>query len=123
MFERIRTIKGRQYRYREKRWREGKKMRSKSYYVGPVDWHHRADDRQHLWMPEVEAGLKKAAEMERKAAAAQKAHREELNAKYGVPLGPLASAAPVEKQTAASPKESGGEKSGGLEGDKSADAK
>lgn len=36
-FERIRTIKGRQYRYREERWREGGKVRSKSTYLGRVE--------------------------------------------------------------------------------------
>lgn len=35
-FTRIRTIKGRQYLYREERWREGKKVRSKSTFLGVV---------------------------------------------------------------------------------------
>jgi hypothetical protein len=35
-FVRIRTIKGRQYRYREERWREGGKVRSHSTCLGPV---------------------------------------------------------------------------------------
>ena len=36
-FVRIRTIKGRQYRYREERWREGGKVRSRSTCLGPVE--------------------------------------------------------------------------------------
>ncbi len=36
-FIRIRMIKGRQYRYREERWREGGKVRSRSICLGPVD--------------------------------------------------------------------------------------
>ena len=36
MFIRIRTIKGRQYRYAEQRWREGKRVRSRSSYLGAV---------------------------------------------------------------------------------------
>ena len=36
MFERVRTINGRQYRYEEHRWREGKNVRSQSIYLGPV---------------------------------------------------------------------------------------
>ena len=35
-FIRIRTIKGRQYRYLEERWREGKKVKSKSTFLGAV---------------------------------------------------------------------------------------
>ena len=35
-FTRVRTIKGRQYLYREERWREGKKVRSKSIFLGAV---------------------------------------------------------------------------------------
>ena len=35
-FTRTRTIKGRQYLYREERWREGKKVKSKSIFLGAV---------------------------------------------------------------------------------------
>lgn len=37
MFTRIRTIKGRRYRYLERRWREGGRVRSRSLCLGPVD--------------------------------------------------------------------------------------
>lgn len=37
MFTRIRTIKGRRYRYLERRWREGGKVRSQSLSLGPAD--------------------------------------------------------------------------------------
>lgn len=37
MFERIRTIKGKRYRYLEKRWRENGKVRSQSWCLGRVD--------------------------------------------------------------------------------------
>jgi len=41
-FIRVRTIKGKQYAYLEMRWREGKKVRSKSLYLGGgqkgIDW-------------------------------------------------------------------------------------
>lgn len=37
MFERIRTIKGHRYRFLERRWREGGKVRSQSWSLGPVD--------------------------------------------------------------------------------------
>ena len=33
-FERIRTINGHRYLYRETRWREGKKVKSRSDYLG-----------------------------------------------------------------------------------------
>jgi hypothetical protein len=36
-FERIRTIKGRRYRYLETRWREAGRVRSRSEYLGRVD--------------------------------------------------------------------------------------
>ena len=36
-FVRVRKIKGRQYRYREERWREGGKVRSRSTCLGAVD--------------------------------------------------------------------------------------
>jgi hypothetical protein len=36
-FVRIRTIKGRRYRYKETRWREGGKVRSRSESLGPAD--------------------------------------------------------------------------------------
>jgi hypothetical protein len=36
-FVRIRTIKGRSYRYLEERWREGGKIRSRSTYLGPAE--------------------------------------------------------------------------------------
>lgn len=32
----IKTIKGRQYRYEQRSWREGKRIRTKSRYLGPV---------------------------------------------------------------------------------------
>ncbi|MGD0639235.1 MAG: hypothetical protein ABSC22_00685 [Roseiarcus sp.] len=32
----IKTIKGRRYRYRQRTWREGGRMRTKSEYIGPV---------------------------------------------------------------------------------------
>ena len=35
-FTRVRTIAGRQYLYEETRWREGKKVRSRSISLGPV---------------------------------------------------------------------------------------
>jgi hypothetical protein len=33
----IKTVKGRRYYYRQKTWREGKRVRTKSEYLGPVD--------------------------------------------------------------------------------------
>jgi hypothetical protein len=35
-FTRVRTIKGKQYRYLEERWREGKKVRSRSTFLGAI---------------------------------------------------------------------------------------
>lgn len=35
-FIRTRTIKGRQYRYLEQRWREGRKVKSKSIFLGAI---------------------------------------------------------------------------------------
>ena len=32
----IKTIRGRQYRYEQRSWREGKRVRTKSRYLGPV---------------------------------------------------------------------------------------
>lgn len=39
-FLRIKTIKGNQYQYREFRFRVGKKVKSKSEYIGPVNEIH-----------------------------------------------------------------------------------
>lgn len=36
-FTRVRTINGKQYLYREERWREGGKVRSRSTSLGPAD--------------------------------------------------------------------------------------
>jgi hypothetical protein len=38
-FVRIRTIKGRKYRYQEERWRKGGKVRSRSICLGPASLH------------------------------------------------------------------------------------
>lgn len=39
MFTRIKIIKGKPYRYNERRWREGGKVRSESTYLGPEHPH------------------------------------------------------------------------------------
>lgn len=36
MYHTRKRIKGRQYWYLQKSWREGKRVRTKSYYIGPV---------------------------------------------------------------------------------------
>lgn len=36
-FQRIKTIKGKQYLYEEERWRKGKKIKTRSRYIGPVE--------------------------------------------------------------------------------------
>src|SRR5689334_21621506 len=44
-FERIRTIKGWRYRYSERRWREGGKVRSESICLGPLDGYEQPGSR------------------------------------------------------------------------------
>jgi hypothetical protein len=33
----IKTIKGRRYLYRQRTWREGRRVRSQTQYIGPID--------------------------------------------------------------------------------------
>ncbi len=35
----IKTVKGRRYLYKQRTWREGKRVRTESVYVGPLDAH------------------------------------------------------------------------------------
>lgn len=41
MYITIKTVKGRRYRYLQRTWREGKRVRSQSVYLGPADGHGR----------------------------------------------------------------------------------
>jgi len=100
MFIRIRTIKGKRYRYQETRWRDGKKVRSRSVCLGAVD----ADEPVGWLAAQVgrSLGIDWYA-IEQEMAARQKvddaqhaAHLDRLHAAYGLTLGP-AVPVPVEK--------------------------
>lgn len=66
-FERIRTIKGNDYRYLEERWREDGKVKSRSTYLGAVDAFlknlvRKKDRRENLPETEDEASARLARE-------------------------------------------------------------
>lgn len=48
-FLRVKTIKGKKYQYREFRFRVGKKVKSKSEYIGPVDIHPHMAGAERAW--------------------------------------------------------------------------
>ena len=109
-FTRIRTIKGRDYRYLEERWREGGKVRSRSTCLGPVDGTVRRKgvlarirefvtinlQHEHVHVFDMEAFAREAQKVERLKAAKVAAGLAELHERYGFPLGP-SSPVPIEK--------------------------
>lgn len=100
-FIRTRTIKGRQYRYLEIRWREGRKVKSKSTFLGAVGavagfigTNLRSEGKS--W--EITAAdLAKDNETISRDEAARQAHMDNLHEKYGLTVGPL-EPVPVEKE-------------------------
>jgi hypothetical protein len=108
-FTRIRTIKGRDYRYLEERWREGGKMCSRSICLGPVGGTVRrrkgvlrrvgefiTTNFQHGHVFDMETLAREAQEVEQRKEAMIAAGLAELHERYGFPLGP-SSPVPIEK--------------------------
>lgn len=120
----IKTIRGRQYRYEQRSWREGKRVRTKSRYLGPVAGERPAgligqissflaaqrlspEDRA---MASAERHAERIAQEQREMfgeTAQERAEREEqehldrLHDQYGLTLGPI-DPTPVEPAVAAS---------------------
>jgi hypothetical protein len=108
-FIRIRTIKGRDYRYLEERWREGGKVCSRSTSLGPVGGTVRrrkgvlgrigefiTTNLQHGHVFDMEALAREEQEREQQKAAKIAAGLAELHARYGLTLGP-AIPVPIDK--------------------------
>jgi hypothetical protein len=107
-FTRIRTIKGRDYRYLEERWREGGKVCSRSTSLGPVGGTVRRKgvlrqigdfitaNFQHEHIFDMEALAREEQERQQQKAAKTAAALAELHERYGFSLGP-SSPVPIEK--------------------------
>jgi len=97
-FVRIRTIKNKQYRYEETRWREGGKVRSRSKCLGPVSgegsWLRRQFPSTHS--VDWDATAREEVVRMNAEAARHATHIARLELELGVNLGP-ASLVPVEK--------------------------
>jgi len=98
-FIRIRTIKGKQYRYREERWREGGKVRSRSTCLGPVGGGRAGGVLGRLIAPAhgIDWVKIEREELERqhRESAAQKAFAVKMHNLYGMNL--TTSTVPIEK--------------------------
>lgn len=100
-FLRTRTIKGKKYRYREERWREGGKVRSKSVYLGSGEPRGSFLDNfkvRRYGMPDEEQGLKSYNELVARDEAVKQAGLEKLHGAYGLKMG-SSNPVPVEKPT------------------------
>ena len=108
-FTRIRTIKGRDYRYLEERWREGGKVCSRSTSLGPVGGTVRrrkgvlgrigefiTTNLQHGHVFDMEALAREVQEREQQKAAKVAAGLAELHERFGLTLGPH-TPVPIEK--------------------------
>jgi hypothetical protein len=109
-FTRIRTIKGRDYRYLEERWREGGKVCSRSTSLGPVGGTVRRKgvlarmgefittnlQHEHVHVFDMDAFAREEQEREQQKAAAVAAGIADLHERYGLILGPR-NPVPIEK--------------------------
>ena len=125
----IKTVKGRQYAYEQTSYRVGKKVRTKSKYLGPVRRMTRAigafieANRTRGFINEEEA-LRAFNERVDKEKAAQVAALDTLHGAYGLKMGPMQ---PSEKELGGQPQGSvvsevnssvaGESTSGGSQGD------
>jgi hypothetical protein len=102
-FTRIRTIKGRQYRYLEERWREGGKVRSRSISLGPTDDGPQPGFLKRLFPPSYGFDWAKIEREELHRMKTEKSKRDAalkgLHDAYGMVLGPP-SPVPIEKSPA-----------------------
>lgn len=91
-FIRTRTIKGRQYVYREERWREDGKVRSKSTLLRKLGGFIDSNFKYEAGAVEAdrasEQGARVQAEREAQAVAAREAHLNALHSAYGLKVGP-----------------------------------
>lgn len=90
----VKTIKKRRYRYLQRSYRVGKKVRTMSLYLGPEDGPPRRERRYGL--PDEETMLAQLNAREERDAAARQAHLDKLHADFGLRIGP-SNPAPVEK--------------------------
>jgi hypothetical protein len=111
-FIRIRTRKNRRYLYRETRWREGRRVRSRSDYLGPLGGSgpsrpfEEAQDRAMAVAERHAAQVEAYQRAEFGETAQERSHREHrehldrLHADYGLKLGPSNPAASEPLQSA-----------------------
>jgi hypothetical protein len=118
-FIRIRTRKNRRYLYRETRWREGRRIRSRSEYLGPLgdlSGASRAfDEAQDRAMAVAEREAAKIDAYQRgnfgetafeRSQRQQREQLDRLHAHYGLKLGP-SNPVPAEPAPAAAPSQPG----------------
>ena len=102
-FTRIRTIKGRRYRYLEERWRENGKVRSRSISLGPADEGPQPGFLKRLFPPSYGIDWQKIEREELHRMETEKSKRDAalkgLHDAYGMVLGP-SSPVPIEKAQA-----------------------
>ena len=104
-FTRIKTIrkkngKSYQYRYLEYRWREGKKVRSKSVIIGAVravGAFIEANRTRRYGMPDEESVMKQYSERAEREAQAKQSFADEMHSLYGMKLDAPMSPAPIDK--------------------------
>jgi hypothetical protein len=104
-FTRVRTIrkkngKSYQYRYLEYRWREGKKVRSKSVLIGAVKAvtaFIEANRTRRYGMPDDEVVMKQFSERAAREAQAKQIFANEMHGLYGMKLDPTMSPSPIDK--------------------------
>lgn len=104
-FTRIKTIrkkngKSYQYRYLEYRWREGKKVRSKSVLIGAVRAAAafiEANRTRRYGMPDEEIAMKQQSEWADRGAQAKQAFAAEMHSMYGMKVGGPMSPTPADK--------------------------
>ncbi|MGA8906043.1 MAG: hypothetical protein WB524_00375 [Acidobacteriaceae bacterium] len=104
-FTRIRTIKGRRYRYLEERWRENGKVCSRSISLGPLDDGPRPGFLKLQFPPSYGFDWEKIEREELQRMQTTKANRDaalkDLHDAYGLVLGPSIPI-PIEKISAPS---------------------
>lgn len=93
-FIRVRTIKGKKYRYLETRWREGRRVRSRSQYLGAAGVPDHGIGQ--FGLEKLDAGRVEAERAER---ATTEAGLAELHDKYGLKM-PADNPVPEEKAPA-----------------------
>ena len=120
----VKTVKGRRYLYEQQTWREGKRVRTQSRYIGPLGGGQLPSKRRGVLKqvgdfikaqgplfskgPDEERFFKQHLELEARRNAAIDAKVERLHELYGLRM-PAANPVPVEPQSSSSAKENSSE--------------